>query len=218
VGSTEISGLTLTMTVWSLAMAQSLQLSSGTRMTILKLQDEIVSGNIAYVINKPYSFLGYLYSQDLGRFPARFFGGAFLGFAACFMLVGPLHTTMPTLLATFVLIMMGFTLNVLISMVIGMLCFWTEDVSAYRWIYDKVQWTFSGMVIPLAMFPDTFRKIIEYTPFGQLFYPAARIFVGYNPGLFLRYLSFQIFWSIVFLFLAFIIYKKGIRNVANNGG
>lgn len=217
-GSDTIGGLTLPMTLWLITMAQSQQLTSATRKTVLYLQSEIQSGNIAHVMAKPYSLVLYIYFTYLGRFYTRIWTGLICGFVVSYFIAGGITLTWPALLGSAILSFCGFTLNIIISQIIGLSAFWTEDVTGFRWIYDKLQWVFSGMIIPLAFFPDALRLFAEYSPFGVLFYPSARIFVGFEAELFFRYLSFQIGWIIVMGLILHVIYNKGKKNVSINGG
>lgn len=215
---TAIEGLTISMTMWSITVAHSMQLSSGTRQIILGLRDEIRTGNIAHTLSKPYSFLLYLYTVFLGRFWTRLASGLALGLLTAFVLAGPIHLTFSAVVASIILAFFGITLNSVITMIIGICAFWTEEVTAFRWVYDKIQWTFSGMMIPLAFFPDTLKTVVEYSPFAVLFYAPGRILVGFEPGLFIKYLGLQIFWLVIFTILLAIIYRKGQNNVSINGG
>lgn len=213
-----INGLTLPMTMWLITLAQSQQLTSSTRQMIRNFQDEIKNGNIAYTLSKPYSLVLYLYSQYLGRFCARIPPAVGLGLLAAWILVGSVAITWQALFAAAILAIFGFTLNMILTVTIGLGAFWFEEVTAFRWVYDKLQWIFSGMIIPLALFPASIRSVAEYTPFGLLFYPAARIFVGFENTAFIRYLVLQLVWIIVFGTIMFSIYKRGSKNVAINGG
>ena len=54
-----LGGLTLTETIWILALAQSFHVSNRTRVIMKAIEYEIKSGSIAYTISKPYSYLLY---------------------------------------------------------------------------------------------------------------------------------------------------------------
>lgn len=218
IGVVVVDGFTIPMTVWSVMVANALQLCSATRQIIFELQDEIKNGNIAHIMGKPYSLPTYFILIYFGRFRARFIPAVLIGGLFAWMFVGMPDITILGILTATILAIFGFFLNASISLIIALGSFWIEDVSAYRWIYDKAQWALSGMVIPLAIFPGNFKTLIEYSPFGQLFYSAGRMLVGFDTLLFLKYFATQIFWLAIMLILVAVIYRKGTKNVSINGG
>src|SRR5690606_16318846 len=180
VGLQVVDGFTLSMVVWSVMITNALQLCSGTRQMILELQDEIKSGNVAHTLSKPYSLIAYFMLQYFGRFQTKVFAAVSVGALAAAFFAGVPQITVLGIICGIILASFGFLINAAISIGIGLCAFWVEDVSGFRWVYDKFQWVLSGMVIPLAFLPDGLRLIIEYSPFGQLFYSAGRILVDYN--------------------------------------
>jgi ABC-2 type transport system permease protein len=218
VGLTTVGELTVPMTVWALALIQSVFLSTGTRLIIRELSDDIIAGNIAYIINRPYSLPLYIYFSTWGRVIARIIPTLMIGSLVAFVLVGPLRFTFAGLAGGIILLFLGLSLNALLSICIGLLAFWMEDVSAVRWIYDKVQWALGGIVIPVALFPDKWRTIAEVLPFPHLFYTPAQIMVNFNADKFFYYLILQVIWIAVISALCAFIYRRGIKNVSINGG
>lgn len=218
VGLQVVDGFTLSMVIWSVMVANALQLSSGTRQMILELQNEIKSGNVAHTLSKPYSLVTYFILQYFGRFQTKALAAVSLGAVAAAFFAGVPQITVLGIICGIILSSFGFLINAAISMGIGLTAFWVEDISGFRWIYDKFQWVLSGMVIPLAFLPDGLRLLIEYSPFGQLFYSAGRILVDFEAQTFWQYLGTQVFWLLVLLYVVTVIYRKGIKNVSVNGG
>src|SRR3989338_9563306 len=94
-----IGGLTVASTVWSLAITNCFLLSSGTRHMLLSVADDIKTGNIAYILVRPYSFLSYLYFSNVGRIISRLIPSVIISFVLCWFLVGPISVSSQSLLA-----------------------------------------------------------------------------------------------------------------------
>lgn len=215
--STEIGGLSLTMVIWSLMLAQSFN-SSTKPMLSGQIDEEVKSGTIAYSINKPYSYSLFHYAGFIGRTVPNVFSNVVIGGLAAIVLVGPINFNLLALICGALLLLFGFTIDFFIGYIIGLTAFWIEDTSAFIWIYSKGQLVFGGMILPIALFPDYLKSIVEYSPFTQLYYSAARIIVNFEPALFWQYLLTQISWIAIFWLISFLLFKSSIKNVAINGG
>ena len=73
-------------------------------------------------------------------------------------------------------------------------------------------------MLPIALFPEPFKTIAEYLPFGQLYYSAARLLVHFDSAFFFHFFAVQLVWVGVFLALSLFIWRKGMKNVSISGG
>jgi ABC-2 type transport system permease protein len=217
-GQAEVGGLTLAHAVWIILFTQVFQMSNAPRKIVFKMSDDIKSGDIAYMLIRPMSYLLHILIGQWGVIFSRLFFSLIIGVLAPLFLVGSFPVSVPSVLASALLLIFGMTLGILMSMCVGLFAFWTEDVSAFRWIFDKLQWYLGGLVIPVALFPETLRSVVELAPFAHMYYGPARILVKYDPDLFIQYLTTQIVWLVVIALVTILIYKKGIKNVSINGG
>jgi ABC-2 type transport system permease protein len=218
-GIERIGGLTLSGVVWCLMFTQCLQSSCWVRPLLpFIIDEEVKSGTLAYSLNRPCSYVLFNYFGYLGRSLPNLLLNLFVASLATCLLIGPqtfeLSAYGPALLLAF----LGFTLHFFISFAIGMLALWIEDTSAFSWLYHKGQLVLGGLVVPLSVFPDQLRNVMELMPFAQLFYAPARILVQFESELFLRFLFSQILWIALFGALAQTLFRLGSRNVAINGG
>lgn len=86
-GTDSINGLTLYSTMWYLMMAETIELS---RPALARtISDNVKDGSIAYILNKPYSFLLYQFSNSMGETIFRALVNALFGSAIIWWLVGP---------------------------------------------------------------------------------------------------------------------------------
>ena len=85
-GTDNINGMTLYSTMWYLMMAETIELS---RPALARtISENVKDGSIAYILNKPYSFLLYQFSNSMGETIFRALTNALLGSAIVWWLVG----------------------------------------------------------------------------------------------------------------------------------
>ena len=60
----------------------------------------------------------------------------------------------------------------------ALLAFWTERASAVEQFWFLLYTFLSGMVAPLALFPDAVRAVVLWTPFPYLIYFPASILIN----------------------------------------
>lgn len=213
----EVGGLTLVMVIWALMLTQSFQ--SATRPGVARIiEREVKSGSLAYSINRPYSYILFHYFGFLGRIFPNLIINILIGIIAVLILAGPIAISGAGLVFGLVLLFIGYTIDFYISLIIGLLSFWLEETSALMWIYSKGQLVFGGVILPIALFPDSLRGIAEVLPFSQLYYSAARLIVNFNWPLFGKFILIQLVWLLIFSLLARFIFNKGIKYVNINGG
>lgn len=213
----EVNKLTVVSTIWILAFAQSFQ--GSTRPPISRIiNDEVRSGELQYVISRPYSYIGFHYLSQLGRTFAFLFSNVLTAIAVALFFVGGFPFTIQGIGWGIVLLFMGITLDFLISFFIGILAFWIEDSTSLSWIYHKSQIILGGLIIPIAMFPDKIRYIAEVLPFSQMFYSPAVVMVTSDMRMVERFLLIQGFWIALFVIVNVMMFRRGIKNVSINGG
>src|SRR3989344_7856242 len=112
-GTTALGGLTLTETIWILALAQAFHVSNRGRVIMKAIEYEVKSGSIAYTISKPYSYLLYNFFTCLGVVGSNLITSVLFGLLAAFFLVGTIQFSLIGLLAGLFLLFFGVTLNIL---------------------------------------------------------------------------------------------------------
>jgi ABC-2 type transport system permease protein len=214
-GTDSIAGMTLADTMWYLMIAETAVLSRP-RLT-RNISDAVKDGSIAYQLNKPYHFILYHFSAALGETIPRMFFNMLMGSVLVILsVVSP--PSIQGWLAAIVALILGWLIDFCITAMIGLSAFVTEDVSAFDWIYSKIQFILGGLLIPLDFFPSWLRSISMALPFAYTVYGPARLFTDPTPERFFNVLIGQIIWMGVLGSLLFIIYRRSERRLAINGG
>ncbi len=214
----DVNGFTLATTIWILAIVQVFQTSSRIRRQVKNFGEMILSGNIVYAISRPYNFMIFYISDNLGDMFGDVTVALPLVLAIAYFFVGPIKVYAGHILIGAVLMAFGILINLLITFILGLTAFWSESTAAARWIYDKLVWVFGGSVVPIAFFPDTLRKIVEFFPFTNIYYNPARLIIAFDAQLFIKTLLVQIFWIVILIAIGRKLFKKGLKELAVNGG
>ncbi len=214
-GSHIISGLTLSDILWYLMLAETIEL--GRPPLARTISENVKDGSIAYLLNKPYDFLLYQFSTVMGETVFRALLNAIFGGAIVLWLVGaPKHPegiiiALPAILGAWIL-------HFCVTVMIGLLAFLVEDVSAFMWIYQKLAFIFGGMLIPLDFYPRWLQVIAKALPFSSITYGPARLFVTPTVELFINVMTLQIVWIVVLALLLTFAYRRGVAYLTVNGG
>lgn len=183
-----------------------------------ELTRAVQSGEIAYALNKPYDYLFYQFAQGIGLMLIKLaFNGA-VGATMGLLLIGPIQGfSAVTLLPIGLAILGGMVLNTCLQACLGLLAFWSEDNSAYYWIYSKLV-LMLGMMLPVEYFPGRLEAIVRFLPFPYITYGPARLMVAFSWERFLQTAAVQAVYIALSVLLAIAVYRKGVRQVNVNGG
>jgi viologen exporter family transport system permease protein len=78
---------------------------------------------------------------------------------------------------------------------------------------------FSGMIIPLPLFPDSAQWIVQALPFAGLVDLPFRIFIGHiPPGGVVHVLARQLLWTVALVLLGRWLLARGLKRIVVQGG
>ncbi|MER6303642.1 ABC-2 family transporter protein [Kitasatospora sp. NPDC001539] len=165
------------------------------------VQDRFRSGDIAVDLYRPVDFQGWWLATDLGR----------AGFQALIrgtvpMLVGALvfRTRMPEQPLTWAFFLLSALLALLVSFglrfLVSITGFWLHDSEGVRAVMLVVSMFFSGMLLPLALFPGWLGDLGRVLPWAALIKVPTDVFLERASGTgLLPELGFQLGWAAALL-------------------
>jgi len=215
-GQNLIAGLSLTQTLWYLSFTEAVELSKA--RVYIQIQDEVKEGSIAYALGRPYSYNGFKLARSLGESLVKVIPIMVLGFVVCFLFTGMLPGYWRALPFGLILIAGGITLNIMWGLIIGLLAFWTEEVTPFYWILQKLIFMAGGMFLPIDFFPDWLQTAAKAAPFAFSAYWPAITMVDFSMETFRTALAGQIFYICVLAFAAHIIFKTALKKIHVQGG
>jgi len=228
-GATEIAGYTMRMAVWYFIIAEIPSFGFGRFFSTLSR--DMKSGQVAYLLARPYDFIGYNLAEKLGGSLIEASIILAEGLAVGLVLVGlppavaassPTGSVPVVLEATrlgflVVSLLLAGALNYFLQMTIAMTAFWLEENEAFYWIFQKLALVV-GTLIPIEFLPERAARLAVWTPFPYLSYAPARIMVAFSLTEALTLMARQALWVILALMLAKAVFASGSRRLSVNGG
>ena len=216
-GNSSIAGITLNQMIWYLVVTEVITLSRG--VIHQEVNREVKSGEIGYLLGKPYNYIFYCFSCFIGDAGVKLLANGALAVVIGLLFVGPLEgfslVAFPFIVIS---ILLGWILNFFIYMLLALTAFWTEENSPFFWIYSKLVFTLGGMLLPIELFPIWLQKVSKALPFVYVTYTPARLAVDFSFGAFIKGAGVQLVYLAVFITLTLFVYGKGVRKLNVNGG
>ena len=215
-GKTGIAGYDYSMSVWYFIVAEISAFGFGHMYS--SLADDMKSGQVAYLLTRPYSFVGYHWAQAMGQ--GLLDAGILLveGIAAGLILAGVPAAASAWRLGLVVLsLLVAGSLQFFLQMAIAMTAFWVEENSAFFWIYQKLCLVI-GTLLPIEFLPDLARRIALFTPLPSVAYAPARIAVAATPPEAARLIGMQLGWLAFSVLACALVFRAGRSRLTVQGG
>jgi ABC-2 type transport system permease protein len=211
-----IAGLSMSQTLWYLTITETIELAKV--RVFAQVQQEVKDGTIAYTLGRPYSYPAFIIARAFGESIVRMLPILVLGFASATLFVGVLPGYFRALPFGLILIAGGSLLNTMWMLLFGLLAFWTEDVTPFYWIYQKLVFILGGMFFPIDFFPDWLAGISRALPFAYSAYWPGYVMVNYSVEAFLRGATGQIVYIAAMSGVIWAVYATAVRRVHVQGG
>ncbi len=184
------------------------------------LADRIRTGDVAIDLYRPVNFLGWWLASDLGRavyhLLTRGLAPTMVG-ALLFDLRFPASALAWALFlaSVFLAVVVSFGLRMLVAAT----AFWLMDHTGVKNLAAVFAMFFSGLVVPLVLFPGWTRDLVMALPWSSFVQVPVDIWLGQRSGLSaLSGLAFQAGWSVVLLGLCALVLRLASRKVVVQGG
>jgi ABC-2 type transport system permease protein len=202
--------------VWYIAVTEWVLLSIP--MVHLELERDFASGDVAYFLPQPVSYVSMKIAEGMGQFAVRLaIIGAF-GLPAAYLFAGGLPADARGLPFALPLALLAGLLGVVVQTTIGVLAIWLSDVSPVYWIWQKCCFFLGGLVLPLDVYPAWLQAATRWTPFTALLYGPGRTALGYAPAALLESAATLVLWTLIALALLKAVVARGLRVLDVNGG
>ena len=184
------------------------------------LAERIRTGDVAIDLYRPVSFLGWFLAGDLGRATyhllTRGVAPTVIG-ALLFDLRFPANPL--TWLAFLLSVALGVVVSFGIRMLVASSAFWLLDQTGMLSLSAVFAMFFSGLAVPLVLFPEPFRSIVLALPWSAFVQVPVDIWLGQRQGAgVLGGLAFQAGWGAVLLLACAALLHVADRKVVVQGG
>ncbi|MFG2096642.1 ABC transporter permease [Streptomyces sp. NPDC048612] len=185
-----------------------------------ELQERIRSGDIAVDLCRPADLQLWWLATDLGRA-----GLQLVGRGAVPMAVGALvfPLVLPGDAVTWGCFLLSVLLGVLVSFalryLVALASCWLLDGSGLALISGLACTFFTGMLLPLRVFPGGFGEAVQLLPWAAVLQVPADVLMGVRSGgALMRGLAFQAGWAAALLALGRLVQSAATRKVVVHGG
>ncbi len=116
------------------------------------------------------------------------------------------------------MVILAFIIELLLSYLVGLIAFWTDDVDGIYATIERIKKFFSGGYFPINLLPAAFIKASFLMPFAYSFFVPTQLYlkkIDIATGL--RGLFVQIAWIMVLYLLIQIVWKRGLRKYEGVG-
>ena len=217
-GRASIEGLELDVLVAYVTMA-NLQLWLLSPLIAGFVHQRIREGQVAVDLARPVGFIRQLLAYQVGLTVAEV-PFVLLGLPFGF-LVGGLQPPASASAAGLYVLSLGlaYAILVLTSVLLGLIAFWTLELTGMLAIYRLVSSFFAGGFMPLSFFPPGLRAVADVLPFQtQAYLPLGLYFGRLTGGEALRAIGLEVFWVAALSGLARLAWQRTIRHVIVQGG
>ncbi|WP_030568839.1 ABC transporter permease [Streptomyces aureocirculatus] len=185
-----------------------------------ELMARIRTGDIAIDLYRPADLQAWWLAGDLGRgaFQLLARGVAPMAFGGLFFSLA-LPGDALTWLAAAVAVLLGVLVSFALRFLVALSAFWLIDGAGVAQIAWLASMFFSGMLLPLNVFPGALGEIARALPWSALMQVPADVFLGKRTGMdLLATYAFQAGWAAVLLAGGRLLQSVATRRVVVQGG
>ncbi|MFB6819512.1 ABC transporter permease [Streptomyces sp. NPDC056347] len=185
-----------------------------------ELIERIRTGDVVVDLYRPADLQFWWLAGDLGRAAFHLLGRGIVP-----MLVGSFafELALPssgwTWLAFLGSVALGVVVSFAIRYLVALSAFWLLDgagVAQFAWLLGLF---FSGMLLPLTLFPGLLGDVARLLPWSSMLQVPADVFLGKYPGWELaRAYAFQAAWAVALLLVGRMVQSAATRRVVIQGG
>jgi ABC-2 type transport system permease protein len=184
------------------------------------LAERIKTGDVAIDLYRPTGLVGWYLAGDLGRatyhLVTRGLGPTFIGLIF-------FHIRLPSSPLDAAAFAVSLVLAVVVSFglrfIVSSSAFWLLDASGARFLSGAFAIFFSGMMLPLVLFPGWLGELAQALPWSAMIQVPNDIWLGqYDGWSLLGALGFQVLWVLVLLGLCEGVLRAATRKVVVQGG
>ncbi len=185
-----------------------------------EIEDEIKSGMVAIQLIRPYHYLLGKLISALGEGLFRLLFWMLPGMAVASLLFPVAWPQTGSVYGLWLLAsLLAFLVNSLLNAGFGLFTFLLKNAQGLRWAKRLATDLLSGLFIPLHLYPDWARVVIDWLPFRAIAYLPNMIFTGGFTGAEAwRALGFQAGWAVLLGLVTWAFWRRARRYLVVQGG
>ena len=185
-----------------------------------EITNAIKDGSVALQLTKPVDFHAYWFADECGRASYYLFMRGLPTFLISIIFFAVAIPQQPTTLIAFtVSMMLAISMSAAITITIFSSAFWTLDTTGISGLSYSLITLFSGMLVPIALWPEWMAHIAAWLPFGGLIDIPFSIYLGKITGTEVWVaIGKQMIWVVFFVGLGRVLLRRGFSRLVIQGG
>ena len=126
------------------------------------------------------------------------------------------------LLYFIVSVILALVVNFNIELTVATICLYTESTWGINIVKETIVLLLSGASIPLAFFPEAFRKIVQFLPFRAVYDIPLTVLLKKNgsdtPMGLLSLFGLQLGWAVILTIVSTLFWNHSVKKITVNGG
>ncbi|WP_030760330.1 ABC transporter permease [Streptomyces sp. NRRL F-2664] len=186
-----------------------------------ELQERVRTGDIAVDLYRPADLQMWWLAADLGRAAFQLLGRGLVPIVAGALFFRLALPTDPERWLLFLVsVALGLVVSFAVRYLLGLLAFWLLDGAGINLMATVVSIFFSGMLLPLTVFPGAFGEFVRVLPWAAMLQVPLDVLLGEHAGAgdAAGALAFQVFWVLVLLCAGRVLQSAATRKVVVQGG
>src|SRR3972149_4805401 len=182
---------------------------------------QIRDGEIRKYLIQPVDFVGFLFLMPVAHKLVYYGVGPGPVAVAFFLFRGSFSGWPPAdvLVAFTISLVLSFVLGFFLEAMIGMVGFWTLEVSSLLWSFMLFNFFLSGQMFPLNILPAPWDTVALAIPLQYLAYFPAAVFLQKIEGPAMwQGLAIQAAWVAFFIIACRVAFARGVRRYSAFGG
>lgn len=184
------------------------------------LAERIRSGDVAIDFYRPVGLLGWYLAGDLGRAAYHLLTRGVAPTVVGMLLFGIRAPDSPLAAVAFAASLpLAVTVSFGLRFLVAVTGFWLLDASGARMLAASLATFFSGMVLPLVLFPGLLGRLAQSLPWSGMIQVPIDLWLGRYRGVELLFaLGFQLAWVVLLLGVCAVVLRRATRKVVVQGG
>lgn len=186
-----------------------------------ELQERVRTGDIAVDLYRPADLQMWWLAADMGRAAFQLLGRGVVPLVAGSLVFELALPADPVRWLLFLVsVALGLVVGFAVRYLLGLLAFWLMDGAGINLMATVVSIFFSGMLLPLTVFPGGFGEFVRVLPWAAMLQVPLDVLMGKHAGAggAVEALVFQAGWALVLLGAGRLLQSAATRKVVVQGG
>lgn len=179
---------------------------------------DIYRGDFSNFLLKPLNYLFFRLVHEVSKNIFRLVLSLLLFGIPLFFISGDFTLSFKKI--PFILFAMAgaYGINFCLVTIIALSAFWVANATRFTFIYFSILTIFSGMIVPLDLFPQKFYEFIQILPFPFIFFFPVKVIQSKTfDWLLLKGFVFQTLYVFILIMLTWGMYRRGVKKFEGLG-